>query len=148
MVRKYSTLRTRFVQSKLVTKTNFFKAPVKNPARMPGQISGQPASSLEPIADLVAVDSPARLVGSEFNAGQSASVLSTRLNETLPTTMETLRSHVNYLLSLPLPVGERNRLLLDEAQASGVGLGEDGVDLSCFDLTAFGLPGFDWADVF
>ena len=62
--------------------------------------------------------------------------------------METLRSHVNYLLSLPLPVGERNRLLLDEAQASGVGLGEDGVDLSCFDLTAFGLPGFDWADVF
>ena len=89
MVRKYSTLRTRFVQSKLVTKTNFFKAPVKNPARMPGQmpgqISGQPASSLEPIADLVAVDSPARLVGSEFNAGQSASALSTRLNETLPT---------------------------------------------------------------
>lgn len=24
------------------------------------------------------------------------------------------------------------------------GLGEDGVDLSCFDLTAFGLPGFAW----
>jgi len=83
--------------------------------------------------------------------------------------METLRSHVNYLLSLPLPVGEKNRLLLkywamecrleavrlllDEAQASGVGLGEGGVDLSCFDLTAFGLTGIelsglDWAGDF
>ena len=87
--------------------------------------------------------------------------------------MEILRSHVNYLLSLPLPVGEKNRLLLkswamecwlevvrlllDEALengvASGVGLGEDGIDLSCFDLTAFGLTrinffGFDWANAF
>jgi len=174
MARKYSTLRTRFVQSKCVAKTNFFKVSAQNPALNPGQ----PASLLEPIADLVAADSSASLLNSGFNAGQSAPTLSTLLNDTLPATMETLRSHVNYLLSLPLPVGEKNRLLLkywamecrlealrlllDEALengvTSGVGLGEDGVDLSCFDLTSFGLTGFDlsgldlsgfhWADDF
>jgi len=47
-----------------------------------------------------------------FNAVQSRPALSTLLNDILPATMETLRSHVNYLLSLPLPVGEKNRLLL------------------------------------
>jgi len=132
-------------------------------------MSGQPASILEPIADLVAADSSASLLNSGFNAAQSTPALSTLLNDLLPTTMETLRSHVNYLLSLPLPVGEKNRLLLkywamecrlealrlllDEAQASGVGLGEDGVDLvycdlACFDLIAFELSEFDWADAF
>jgi len=151
MARKYSTLRTRFVQRKLVAKTNFFTPSAQNPALN----SGQPASILE-----LKSDSP----DSGFNAVQSSPTLSTLLNDSLPATMETLRSHVNYLLSLPLPVGEKNRLLLkywamecrleavrlllDEAQASGVGLGEDGVDLSCFDLTAFGLPGFDWAGEF
>ena len=155
MARKYSTLRTRFVQSKLVAKTNFFKVSAQNPALNPGL----PASILE-----LKSDSSVNLLGTSFNAVQSTPSLSTLLNDTLPTTMETLRSHVNYLLSLPLPVGEKNRLLLkywameyrleavrlllDEAQASGVGLGEDGVDLSCFDLTEFGLPEFDWADAF
>ena len=151
MARKYSTLRTRFVQRKLVAKTNFFKVSAQNPT----QLSGQTASLLE----LKSESSDG-----SFNAVQSSPTLSTLLNDSLPATMETLRSHVNYLLSQPLPVGEKNRLLLkywamecrlealrlllDEAQASGVGLGEDGIDLSCFDLTAFGLPGFDWADAF
>ena len=163
MVRKYSTLRTRFVQSKLVAKTNFFKVTAQNPALNPGQ----PASIFEPIADLVAADSSASLLNSGFNAGQSTPALSTLLNETLPTTMESLRSHVNYLLSLPLPVGEKNRLLLkywamecrlealrlliDEALENGVacgaGLGEDGVDLSCFDLSSFGLTGVDLSGI-
>jgi len=165
MARKYSTLRTRFVQSKLVAKTNFFKAPAQTPALKPGQ----PASSLE---------LKSNSLGTSFNAAQSTPSLSTLLNDILPATMETLRSHVNYLLSLPLPVGEKNRLLLkywamecrleavrlllDEALengvASGVGLGEDGIDLSCFDLSSFGLTGIDlsgldlsgldWADAF
>lgn len=164
MARKYSTLRTRFVQSKLVAKTNFFKASAQNPAQLPGQIPGQAASILE----LKSESSDG-----SFNAVQSTPTLSTLLNDILPTTMETLRSHANYLLSLPLPVGEKNRLLLkywalecrlealrlllDEALengvASGVGLGEVGVDLSCFDLSSFGLSGFnlsgfDWADAF
>jgi len=156
MARKYSTLRTRFVQSKLVANTNFFKVSAQNPT----QLSGQTASILELKSDFS---------DNSFNAVQSTPALSTLLNDILPTTMETLRSHVNYLLSLPLPVGEKNRLLLkywamecrlealrlllDEAEASGVGLGEDGVDLSCFDLSAFGLTGFDlsgfdWAESF
>ena len=160
MARKYSTLRTRFVQRKLVAKTNFFKTPAQNPALIPGQ----PASILE-----LQSDSLANLSDTGFNAGQSTPALSTLLNDILPTTMETLRSHVNYLLSLPLPVGEKNRLLLkywamecrleavrlllDEAQASGVGLGEDGIDPDCFDLTGFDLSNFDlsgldWADAF
>jgi len=103
MARKYSTLRTRFVQSKLVAKTNFFKAPAQNPARIPRIKPGQPASLLE-------LKSNSLDMG--FNAVQSTPALSTLLNDILPATMETLRSHVNYLLSLPLPVGEKNRLLL------------------------------------
>jgi len=153
MARKYSTLRTRFVQRKLVAKTNFFIPPAQIPRQMPWQnpalIPGQPASILELKSDIP---------DNGFNAGQSAPTLSTLLNDILPTTMETLRSHVNYLLRLPLPVGEKNRLLLkywamecrleavrlllDEAQASGVGL-EEGVDMSCFDLAVFNLSGFD-----
>ena len=39
--------------------------------------------------------------------------LSAFSNENFNGTMETLRSHVNYLLSLPLPVREKNRLLLN-----------------------------------
>jgi len=161
MARKYSTLRTRFVQRKLVAKTNFFKVSAQNPT----QLSGQTASILE---------LKSNSLDTGFKAVQSTLALSTLLNDILPATMETLRSHVNYLLSLPLPVGEKNRLLLkywamecrleavrlllDEAQASGIGLGEDGVDLSCFDLSSFGLTGFDlsrfdlagfhWADDF
>ena len=33
------------------------------------------------------------------------------LDNTLPGSMETLRSHINYLLSLPLPTRERKRLI-------------------------------------
>ena len=33
--------------------------------------------------------------------------VSTLLNDTPPTTLETLRSHINYLLRLPLPVEEK-----------------------------------------
>ncbi len=140
MARKYSTLRTDFVQRKLVAKTNFFTSS---------------ALLTEPAHDV--------------SGAQSVPELSTLLNDTLPTTMETLRSHVNYLLRLPLPVAEKNRLLLkywamecrleavrlllDDAVANGVGLGEDGIDWSCFDLSGFqladvDLSGFDWAECF
>ena len=104
MARKHSTLRTPFAQRNLVAKTNFFKVPAQNPAQLTGQMSGQPASSLELESELS---------DKCFNAGQSTPALSTLLNDTLPTTMETLRSNVNYLLSLPLLVGKKNRLLLE-----------------------------------
>ena len=38
---------------------------------------------------------------------------------------------------------EAVRLLLDEAQQNGVGLGADGIDPACFDLSGFNLRGFD-----
>jgi hypothetical protein len=135
MARKHSTLRTPFAKRKLVVKTNFL-----------------PSSA--PIAE-----SDCRA-----NGTQTVSELSTLLNETLPTTLETLRAHVNYLRALPLPVGERNRLLLkywameyrleavrlllDDAVASGIGLGEDGLDRSCFDLPGFDPADFNWAQGF
>ena len=74
------SLRTRFVQSKLVAKTNFFNALAQNPALIPGQA----ASILE-----LQSDSLANLSDSGFNAAQSAPALSTLLNDILPTTMET-----------------------------------------------------------
>ncbi len=161
MARKYSTLRTDFVQRKSVAETNFFKSspsdePVKHriPAKPHGHKHGQQAAVFMPDRGL--------------SGAQTLPELSTLLNDTLPATMETLRSHVNYLLRLPLPVAEKNRLLLkywamecrleavrlllDEAVECGVGLGEDAIDLACFDLSGFSpadfyFTGSDWAEL-
>jgi len=140
MARTNSTSRTPFTQRKLVTKTNFLHS-----------------------------STPSAESARNLRGAHSVPELSILLNETLPNTMETLRSHVDYLLRLPLPVGEKNRLLLkywamecrlealrlllDEAEASGDELGEGGIDLSCFDLSDFSLAhinlqSFEWADAF
>jgi len=137
-----STLRTPFAKRKFAAKTNFFTSPTNTPAHL---------------------TEPARII----SGAQSVPELSKLLNETLPTTLETLRSHVNYLLRIPLPVGEKNRLLLkywamecrldavclllDEAQASGVVLAENEIDLphldlSNFSLTHLNLQNLDWAE--
>jgi len=161
MARKYSTLRTRFVKNKSIATTNKvitqpdFTAPVAyiNPPKAPRQA----CISIKPPPD-VAV------------SGLSVSTL---LNDTLPTTLETLRSHINYLLRLPLPVAEKNRLrlkywamerrleavglLLDCMQDEGAGeveikFGEDGagafLDPSCFDFSEFDLSEFDLSSVY
>ena len=104
MARKYSTLRTRFVQSKFVAKTNILKTPEAiraNSEHLSDDLSNELAGDLAcNIASANAASTPAHL-------------LSTYINETLPTTMETLRVHVDYLRSLPLPVAEKNRLLFE-----------------------------------
>ena len=100
MARKYSTLRTRFVKNKCVATTNKVKTPPDftapaayiNPPKAPYQV----CISIKPPPDIVI-------------SGLSVSTL---LNDTLPTILETLRSHINYLLRLPLPVAEKNRLRL------------------------------------
>jgi len=161
MARKYSTLRTRFVKNKTVATTNKvtsspdFTAPVAylSPPKTPHQA----CISIKPPSDIAV-------------SGLSVSTL---LNDTLPTTLETLRSHVNYLLRLPLPVAEKNRLrlkfwamerrleavrlLLDCMMDEGAGeveikFGDAGsesvVDPSCFNFSEFNLTEFDLSSVY
>jgi len=152
MARKYSTLRTRFVKNKSIATTNKVKTPPDFTAPVayinPPKAPYQACISIKPPPD-VAV------------SGLSVSTL---LNDTLPTTLETLRSHVNYLLRLPLPVAEKNRLRLKywamQRRLEAVGLlldcmcdegageveikfgdNETGefLDPSCFDLSEFDL---------
>jgi len=76
--------------------------------------------------------------------------LSIFTTQTLPTTLENLRSHVQYLLCLPLPVRVKNRLRLKywamsrRLEAVSELLKLDGVDKlsidpNCFDLSEFDL---------
>ena len=156
-----STLRTRFAQSKLqsnfqsdfVVKTNFIKSPA---------FAESPASAESPVSfhdtltePNVSTNKPA--IGFSVTSLPVLSV-SSLSHDNFPTTMETLRSHVNYLLCLPLPVAVKNRLrlkywalqrrleavclLLDEAQENKTVLGEAGIDPSCFDLSCLDLSVF------
>jgi len=76
--------------------------------------------------------------------------LSIFTTQTLPTTLENLRTHVQYLLCLPLPVRVKNRLRLKywamsrRLEAVSELLKLDGVDKlsvdpNCFDLSEFDL---------
>ena len=152
-----STLRTRFAQikfksnfqgnsqSNFVVKTNFIQPPVSlhdTPTSLNVLING-------PVNGFSTVSLPMLTVSSLSN-------------ENFPTTMETLRSYVNYLLSLPLPVAVKNRLrlkywavecrleavclLLDEAhEKEGVEddalLGEVGINPSYLDLSELNFFG-------
>lgn len=80
--------------------------------------------------------------------------LSIFTTQTLPTTLENLRTHVEYLLCLPLPVRVKNRLRLKywamsrRLEAVSELLKLDGVDKlsvdpSCFDLSEFDLSHFN-----
>jgi len=80
--------------------------------------------------------------------------LSIFTTQTLPTTMESLRTHVQYLLCLPLPVRVKNRLRLKywamsrRLEAVSELLKIDGVDKlsvdpSCFDTSCFNISEFD-----
>jgi hypothetical protein len=143
MARDNSTSRTRFAQSKFVTKTN--KLSNSDPT---GPV-------LEPNAKKFSgfnIEPPPELSFSIF------------INETLPATMETIRSHVNYLRSLPLPVAVKNRLLLkywamecrleavrlllDEAEENGKVIEEGDIDPSCFDLKCFEILGSDLSEFY
>ena len=53
-----------------------------------------------------------------YNSAESSKLklepsLPSFFDNTLPGSLETLRSHVNYLLSLPLPVRDRRRLIMN-----------------------------------
>jgi len=75
--------------------------------------------------------------------------LSIFTTQTLPTTLENLRSHVQYLLSLPLPVRVKNRLRLKywamsrRLEAVSELLKLDGVDKLSVDPNCFNLSEFD-----
>jgi len=80
--------------------------------------------------------------------------LSIFTTQTLPTTLENLRSHVQYLLCLPLPVRVKNRLRLKywalsrrlEAVSELLKLGgvdKLSIDPNCFDLSEFDLSHFN-----
>ena len=80
--------------------------------------------------------------------------LSIFTTQTLPTTLENLRTHVQYLLCLPLPVRVKNRLRLKywamsrRLEAVSELLKLDGVDKlsidpNCFDLSEFDLSHFN-----
>jgi len=80
--------------------------------------------------------------------------LSIFTTQTLPTTLENLRSHVQYLLCLPLPVRVKNRLRLKywamsrrlEAVSELLkleGVDKLSVDPDCFDLSEFDLSHFN-----
>ena len=80
--------------------------------------------------------------------------LSIFTTQTLPTTLENLRTHVQYLLCLPLPVRVKNRLRLKywamsrRLEAVSELLKLDGVDKlrvdpNCFDLSEFDLSHLD-----
>jgi len=80
--------------------------------------------------------------------------LSIFTTQTLPTTLENLRTHVEYLLCLPLPVRVKNRLRLKywamsrRLEAVSELLKLDGVDKlsvdpNCFDLSEFDLSHLD-----
>ncbi len=88
MAESDSTLGYRFAESKILAKTYNFNS-TDHPRSFSGPVSGS------------------------ISGPVSESGVFSFLNENLPETMETLRSHVNYLLTLPLPVHEKNRLLLD-----------------------------------
>ncbi len=156
-----STLRTRFAQSKLqsnfqsdfVVNTNFIKSPAS--AESPVSLHDTLTGLNVPIDKAVTGFSVASL------PVLSVSSLS---HDNFPTTMENLRSHVNYLLSLSLPVAVKNRLrlkfwsvqrrleavclLLDEIDENeGMGdealMGEEGIDPGCLDLSELCLSRFD-----
>ncbi len=151
-----STLRTRFAQSKLVAKTNFFTPPGQKSAPIPAAmanltVSAAPKLSSDSIALML---KPAQVFSVSPPPLLTFESLS---NENLPTTMEALRSHVNYLLSLPLPVAEKNRLrlkywalecrleavclLLDEADENGLEPDISELDPACLDLSDLDLCG-------
>ena len=161
MARKYSTLRACFVKNKTVATTNKVKTPPDFTAPVayinPPKAPHQACISIKPPPDVTV-------------SGLSVSTL---LNDTLPTTLETLRSHVNYLLRLPLPVAEKNRLrlkywamqrrleavrllldcMLDEGpEEVEIKFSETGsasvVDPSCFDFSEFNLAEFDLSSVY
>jgi len=80
--------------------------------------------------------------------------LSIFTTQPLPTTLENLRTHVDYLLRLPLPVRVKNRLRLKywamsrRLEAVNVLLELDGmdklsVDPNCFDTSCFNIREFD-----
>jgi hypothetical protein len=80
--------------------------------------------------------------------------LSIFTTQTLATTLENLRLHVEYLLRLPLPVRVKNRLRLKywamsrRLEAVSELLKLDGVDKlsvdpSCFDMSCFHIGEFD-----
>jgi hypothetical protein len=147
MARDNSTSRTRFAQSKFVTKTN--------------KLSNSDPSG--PVLESCVVNFSDFNQASSPHVNASGASFLTFINEILPITMETLRSHVDYLLSLPIPVAEKNRLLLkywameyrleavclllDEAQENGMVIVEADIDPLCFDFSGFYLPEFNVTDI-
>ncbi len=135
MAKSNSTLRKRFAQSKFAAKTNNFSESDPTGPVLELQINKIRGFNVEP------------------PPGVSFSIF---VNNLFPTAMENLRSHVDYLLSLKLPVRVKNRLLLkyramecqleavclllDEAEENGMVIKEGDIDPSCFDMTGFYLP--------
>lgn len=163
MAESDSTLRTRFALRKFVVKTHFITLPafLLPGASEPTGLNLKPDSGfklhslslVEPSGDVL------HSVSGNVTEDFSGLSLSALLNDTLPSTLETLRSHVDVLLRLPLSVGEKNRLMLKvwamecRLEAVRVLLVEAGdlegfdaacLDLSCLDLSGFTVSGFDW----
>jgi len=155
-----STLRTRFAQIKFTVNAQKPEtdAGLANDAGLKAPQSRQPAVT-EPIAprdrmsvtfsvlpDAITGVSPKTTTGIEPPPALNLSDFTT---QTLPTTLENLRSHVQYLLCLPLPVRVKNRLRLKywvmsrRLEAVSELLKLDGVDKLSVDPNCFNLSEFD-----
>jgi len=170
MARDYSTLRTRFAQINLTANAQKPQTDTRlaDDAGLKTPPSSE-ASATRPIArrDVRSVSFsviPA-VTSNDVSTGVSPKPqapiapppelnLSIFTTQTLPTTLENLRTHVEYLLCLPLPVRVKNRLRLKywalsrRLEAVSELLKLDGVDKlsvdpNCFDLSEFDLSHFN-----
>jgi len=170
MAEDYSTLRTRFAQIKFAANTQKPQTDtgladdtdLKNPPSTPTLTTRPSAQQATAIRDVRSVTfsvipnasskvSPKLHTPIEPAPKLNLSIFTT---QTLPTTMESLRTHVQYLLCLPLPVRVKNRLRLKywamsrRLEAVSELLKIDGVDKlsvdpSCFDTSCFNIREFD-----
>jgi len=167
-----STLRTRFAQIKLAAKTqkNQTDTGLVDDAGLKTPPSSEP-SATQPIArrdvrsvtfSVIPNASSVTSTDASIDATTGVSTkpqapiapppelnLSIFTAQTLPTTMENLRTHVDYLLRLPLPVRVKNRLRLKywamsrRLEAVSELLKLDGVDKLSVDPNCFDLSEFD-----
>jgi len=130
------TLTTPPIAKRDVRSVSFSVVPAKSSVTSTDVSTGVPPKPQTPIAP------PPKLNLSIFTT------------QTLPTTLENLRTHVQYLLCLPLPVRVKNRLRLKywamsrRLEAVSELLKLDGVDKlrvdpNCFDLSEFDLSHLD-----
>ncbi len=173
-----STLRTRFAQinfaanaqrpktdTGLADDTGLNTPPSTQPAAtrllVTGALATQPLSKRDVMSVTFSVTADASAASSNVTPlAQAPIALAPELNlsifttQTLATTLENLRLHVEYLLRLPLPVRVKNRLRLKywamsrRLEAVSELLKLDGVDKlsvdpSCFDMSCFHIGEFD-----